>query len=249
MHPLSVFCAYAAYWGETLCLICTIPTQAAPTQFLPSAFSYSCGRILPTYHQLIFLASASDSWMVPVTPGNISPRVQSTEAPAGSRHFPGLVQQSQKTSVPPSTADPLNKYYNLFIQVFEEKTQHTVSGIGVWECMWQLYQEYWEIPISLAVLSAAHKWLQKVFVSDSWLDKVDLWWADKCPNKVYSYRILFLSRNPLASLTAGTFSVKQSKQQSTTPLCLGPKSWCIWLEQAVWNRSRFWCTAWSYLLI
>lgn len=70
---------------------------------------------------------------------SISLRAPSIEA--GSGCFPGLVQQSQKTSVPSSTVDPLNKYY-LFIQVFEEKTQHTISGISVWECMWQLYQEY-----------------------------------------------------------------------------------------------------------
>lgn len=61
-----------------------------------------------------------------------------------------------------------------------------------------------------------------MFVSDSWLNKVNLWWADKCPNKIYSCRIFFLSRNLLTSLTAGTFSIKWSKQQSTI-LCLSPK--------------------------
>lgn len=160
MHALSVFSACAAYWGEKLCHICTILTEAAPAQFLPAAFRCSWGRILPTYHWVVFSAPASGSWMVPVILGNIALRVQSAEALAGSKHFPELVQQSQKTSVSPSTADPLNEYCNLFIQVFEEKTQHTVSGISDWECMWQLYQEYWEIPISLAVLSATHNWLQ-----------------------------------------------------------------------------------------
>lgn len=49
--------------------------------------------------------------------------------------------------------------------------------------------------------------------------------ADNCPNKVYYSRYFFLSRNSPTSLTAGTFSIKRSKQQSMIllPLCPKPK--------------------------
>lgn len=113
----------------------------------------------------MFLVSASDNWMVPVILRVISLRVPSREAPAGSRGFSRTGAEVSENFCSPSTVDPLNEYYNFFIQVFEKKTQHTVSGISVWECMWQLYKEYWEIRISLAVLSVAHNWLQCLFLT------------------------------------------------------------------------------------